>query len=94
MLSDQHALFLSRSRIVPEGAASNLTASILAGLSACMASNPVDVIRTRLMVQRRYLVSFIYPKLFSVESFRYIVEKKTLTLTPLPPNKHLPLLLL
>jgi len=46
---------ISRRRIVPEGAFCNLTASILAGLSACVASNPIDVIRTRLMVQRKYL---------------------------------------
>jgi len=46
---------LSRTKLVPEGACCNLTASILAGLSACLASNPVDVVRTRLMVQRRYL---------------------------------------
>jgi len=46
---------LARKRLVPEGAFCNLTASILAGLSACVASNPIDVIRTRLMVQRKYL---------------------------------------
>ena len=27
--------------------------SFLAGLSACIASNPVDVVRTRMMVQRK-----------------------------------------
>ncbi len=39
--------------MLPEGAATNLTASVLAGLTACLASNPIDVIKTRLMVQRR-----------------------------------------
>ena len=39
--------------MLPEGAATNLTASVLAGLAACLASNPIDVIKTRLMVQRR-----------------------------------------
>lgn len=46
---------LSRSKIVPEGRSCNLLASILAGFLACVASNPFDVVRTRLMAQRRYL---------------------------------------
>jgi len=52
---DWTRLQLARRAIVPEGACCNLTASLLAGLSACAASNPVDVIRTRLMVQRKFL---------------------------------------
>ena len=36
-----------------DGAGVHLAASGLAGLSACLASNPVDVVRTRMMVQRR-----------------------------------------
>jgi len=46
---------LARSKMLPEGAATNLTASVLAGLTACLASNPIDVIKTRLMVQRRFI---------------------------------------
>ena len=42
-----------RGELVSEGACANLAASVLAGLSACLASNPIDVIRTRLMIQRR-----------------------------------------
>lgn len=38
---------------VAEGTLCHFLASMLAGLSACMASNPVDVVRTRMMVQRR-----------------------------------------
>ena len=36
-----------------DGPAAHLTCSLAAGLAACLASNPLDVIRTRLMVQRR-----------------------------------------
>eukprot|EP00088_Acartia_fossae_P068158 TRINITY_DN8588_c0_g1_i1.p1 TRINITY_DN8588_c0_g1~~TRINITY_DN8588_c0_g1_i1.p1 ORF type:complete len:297 (-),score=23.98 TRINITY_DN8588_c0_g1_i1:318-1208(-) len=46
---------LARSKLFPEGGMTNLVASVLAGLAACAASNPIDVIKTRLMVQRRYL---------------------------------------
>jgi len=42
---------------VPDGAACHMAASVLAGLSACIASNPVDVVRTRMMVQRKTLRS-------------------------------------
>jgi len=38
---------------VKDGAGCHLAASFLAGLSACIASNPVDVVRTRMMVQRK-----------------------------------------
>merc|ERR1719167_1116257 len=38
---------------VPDGAACHMAASVLAGLSACIASNPVDVVRTRMMVQKK-----------------------------------------
>ncbi|XP_023332871.1 kidney mitochondrial carrier protein 1 [Eurytemora carolleeae] len=44
-----------RGELVSEGACANLAASVLAGLSACLASNPIDVIRTRLMIQRRFI---------------------------------------
>ena len=33
----------------------HLISSLTAGMSAAVASNPVDVVRTRIMVQRRYL---------------------------------------
>jgi len=46
---------LCRSKLLAEGAVLNLTASVMAGLAACLASNPIDVIKTRLMAQRRYL---------------------------------------
>jgi len=36
-----------------EGPALHLIASLVAGLTAALASNPVDVVRTRMMVQRR-----------------------------------------
>lgn len=38
---------------VRDGPACHLFSSILAGLSACLASNPVDVVRTRMMVQKK-----------------------------------------
>jgi len=38
---------------VKDGPACHLFSSILAGLSACLASNPVDVVRTRMMVQKK-----------------------------------------
>jgi len=39
--------------LVQEGAPCHLLASLVAGFSAAAASNPVDVVRTRLMVQRK-----------------------------------------
>ena len=38
---------------MPEGPWLHLSASLVAGLAAATASNPVDVVRTRMMVQRR-----------------------------------------
>jgi solute carrier family 25 protein 14/30 len=38
---------------VQEGPWQHLPASLVAGLAAALASNPVDVVRTRMMVQRR-----------------------------------------
>merc|ERR1712130_259373 len=38
---------------VDEGPQLHLIASLMAGLAAALASNPVDVVRTRMMVQRR-----------------------------------------
>jgi len=46
---------IARSKMLPEGAVTNLTASVIAGFTACAVSNPIDVIKTRIMVQRRYL---------------------------------------
>jgi len=39
--------------LLSDGPPCHLTASLIAGFSAAMASNPVDVVRTRMMVQRR-----------------------------------------
>ena len=38
-----------------ESVVCHLIASLVAGMSAAVASNPVDVVRTRIMVQRKYL---------------------------------------
>ena len=38
-----------------ESVVCHLISSLVAGMSAAVASNPVDVVRTRIMVQRRYL---------------------------------------
>lgn len=38
-----------------ESVVCHLVSSLTAGMSAAVASNPVDVVRTRIMVQRRYL---------------------------------------
>lgn len=46
---------VARRRLLRDGPVAHLTCSLAAGLAACLASNPLDVIRTRLMVQRRYL---------------------------------------
>lgn len=42
---------------VKDGAVCHLMASVLAGLSACLASNPIDVVRTRMMVQKRRTIA-------------------------------------
>ena len=39
--------------LLSEGSLCHLVSSIVAGISAAAASNPVDVIRTRMMVQRK-----------------------------------------
>jgi len=46
-----------------ESVVCHLISSLTAGMSAAVASNPVDVVRTRIMVQRRYLKS--HPSLAS-----------------------------
>ena len=38
-----------------ESVVCHLISSLVAGMSAAVASNPVDVVRTRIMVQRKYL---------------------------------------
>ncbi len=44
--------FLLRNRLMGDGAPNHLLSSFCAGLCACLASCPVDVVRTRLMSQR------------------------------------------
>lgn len=39
--------------LLQDGPTNHLSASLVAGFSAAMASNPVDVVRTRMMVQRK-----------------------------------------
>ena len=44
-----------RHKVFTEAYVNNLAASIVAGLCACLASNPFDVIRTRMMDQRKLI---------------------------------------
>ncbi len=48
--------FLSHG-VLPDGATNHLLSSFLAGLCACASSCPIDVVRTRLMSQRKLLSS-------------------------------------
>ena len=69
--------------------------SFLAGLSACIASNPVDVVRTRMMVQRKTARYDLHQKklpnyLLQVEAVlacqcRVPMERQCLTPTSHPP---------
>jgi len=43
----------SRWSVLQEGAPCHLLSSLIAGFTAALASNPVDVVRTRMMVQRK-----------------------------------------
>ena len=53
--------------------------SFLAGLSACIASNPVDVVRTRMMVQRK------------TARYRLLVPKNIIVFLPSRSSLGLPL---
>ena len=50
---DYAKVFFIRHDILKESPANNLASSIVAGLCACLASSPMDVIRTRMMDQRK-----------------------------------------
>lgn len=46
--------FFIANNLLTDGATNHLFSSFLAGLCACTASSPVDVIRTRMMIQRNF----------------------------------------
>lgn len=46
-------LFFLQHGYLSDGDANHLISSFCAGLSACLASNPIDVVRTRMMNQRK-----------------------------------------
>ena len=46
--------FFIANGMLTDGATNHLFSSFLAGLCACSASSPVDVIRTRMMIQRNF----------------------------------------
>ncbi len=50
---DASKLFFLRRGMLADGAANHLVSSFCAGLCACLASCPVDVVRTRMMGQRK-----------------------------------------
>ena len=50
---DLTKVFLIRHDLIKESPANNLISSIFAGLCACLVSSPMDVIRTRMMDQRK-----------------------------------------
>ncbi len=50
---DACKVFFLRRALLTDGAANHLVSSFCAGLCACLASCPVDVIRTRMMSQRK-----------------------------------------
>ena len=50
---DLTKVFFIRNDILKESPFNNLASSIVAGLCACLASSPMDVIRTRMMDQRK-----------------------------------------
>merc|ERR1719322_195225 len=50
---DLTKVFFIRNDILTESPLNNLASSIVAGLCACLASSPMDVIRTRMMDQRK-----------------------------------------
>ncbi len=52
---DQVKMALIRHRILDDNAANYLVSSLASATSACLVSNPFDVVRTRLMSQRRLL---------------------------------------
>ena len=53
---DLTKVFFIRNDILKESPFNNLASSIVAGLCACLASSPMDVIRTRMMDQRKLKV--------------------------------------
>ena len=50
---DMAKVFFIRHDIIKESPVNNLASSIVAGFCACMASSPMDVIRTRMMDQKK-----------------------------------------
>ena len=50
-------MFLIRHQLMVDGAGNHLASSFCAGLCACLASSPMDVVRTRMMNQRRLKVT-------------------------------------
>ena len=72
---DLTKVFFIRNDILTESPLNNLASSIVAGLCACLASSPMDVIRTRMMDQRKLKVdksskkSSVIPKSTSRTTF-------------------------
>lgn len=70
---DQTKLFILRHGLLPgDSALNHLLSSFCAGLCACLASSPIDVIRTRLMDQRKLRSKM--PKLGTDRIYRSSME--------------------
>lgn len=53
---DYSKMFFIRHQLMVDGAGNHLVSSFCAGLCACLASSPMDVVRTRMMNQRKLIV--------------------------------------
>ena len=67
-------------QVLSDGSACHLVASILAGVTAAAASNPVDVIRTRMMIQRKLKEKGEHPNIYrsSLECGVHIIRREGL----------------
>lgn len=61
---DYAKLFFLRHRLLRDGAGNHLVSSFCAGLCACLASTPLDVVRTRMMNQRRLQGEPCFPHIY------------------------------
>ena len=75
--------FFIRNDILKESPFNNLASSIVAGLCACLASSPMDVIRTRMMDQRKLKVDMSSKNVKDIPKMPIIASEEA----SLGPNK-------